>query len=545
MRRGKTTQRSGAMNLATPWTPVLLLALLAALIQLVKGRLAGWRIAALAGAGLAAVLASLVLLRLSPETAPLGFPWEPALGTSPHWAADPAMFPFALVLLLLLVGVVLSGASAARWPSAFLLVAVSMGFLLAEDLLALALAWMLMEALLRFAGRDSVPRRDISAFDALWGFLGLAGILFLWHATDGASLRAYETSQWTGQARIILMGVVVLRMGAYPFVSRRLAVGADGFSPVDASAAAPIIAGLALAEHAALLGPLPVSGWLMWIGAGSALICGFAAWQSASARAGLDWAIRAVLGLVLMLWGADIVPPSLLFPCAAASIGLGIGLWVLRPCVAQLTGPVWRRGVRAAAWFAPAVILGMGPLSPAALPMLKLWQHLLDQSVFLPLILGLAGQTIAMSALLRADAFEERPLLAATPRRMVYIFWLLCALAWALLPHQSLALGSDESGALAAALEIPQSLGAWAALALPLLCVLGLPGRSRLSPAAQVWMQRVSGILSLGWLRSAALAAGQWIGGAIEGLDDLLSGDGALPWALAFLFGLALFLMAK
>jgi len=343
---------------------------------------------------------------------------------------------------------------------------------------------------------------------------------------------------------MILMGVAVLRMGAYPFVSRRLAVGADGFSPVDASAATPIIAGLALAEHAALLVPLPVSSWLTWIGAGSALICGFAAWQSAPARARLDWAVRAALGLVLMLWGANIVPPSLLFPCAAASIGLGIGLWILRPSIAQSTGPVWRRGLRAAAWFAPAIMVGLGPLSPAAMPMLKLWQHLLDQSMLLPLILGLAGQTLAMSALLRADSSEETLLLAATPRRMVYIFWLLCALAWALLPRQILAIGSDESGALAAALEIPQTLGAWAAMALPLLGVLGLPGLGRIPYAWQVWVERVSGVLSLGWLRSAALVAGRWIGGSIEGLDDLLGGDGALPWALVFLFGLALFLMA-
>jgi len=176
--------------------------------------------------------------------------------------------------------------------------------------------------------------------------------------------------------------------------------------------------------------------------------------------------------------------------------------------------------------------------------MLKLWQHLLDQSMFLPLILGLAGQTLAMSALLRADSSEERLLLAATPRRMVYIFWLLCALAWALLPRQILAIGSDDSGALAPALDIPQTLGAWAAMVLPLLGVLGLPGLGRIPYAGQVWVERVSGVLSLGWLRSAALVAGRWIGGSIEGLDDLLGGDGALPWALVFLFGLALFLMA-
>jgi len=533
------------MNLATPWTPVLLLALLAALIHLLKGRLAGWRVAALAGAGLATVLVSLVLLRLSPDTAPVGFPWAPALGTSPHWAADPGMFPFALVILLLLVGVVLSGTSAARWPSALLLAAVSLGFLFAEDLLALALAWMLMEALLHFVVRDSAPQCDAIAFDALWGFLGLAGILFLWRATDGTSLRTYETSQWTAQARMILMGVAVIRMGAYPFVSRRLAVGTDRLSPVDAMASAPIIAGLALAEHAALLGPLPISGWITWIGAASALICGFAAWQSASARARLNWAVRAALGLVLMLWGADAAPSLLLFPGAAASIGLGIGVWVLRPSVALPTGPVWRRGLSAAAWFAPAVILGLGTLSPAALPILKLWQLLLHQPMFLPLILGLAGQTLAMSALLRADSAEERQLLAAIPRRAVYALWLLCALAWLLLPREILALGSDESGAIAATLELPQTLGAWAALALPLLGVLGLPGPGRVSSAGQVWMERVSGILSLGVLRSATLAMGRWIGRAIGGLDDLLGGDGALPWALAFLFGLALFLMAK
>ena len=533
------------MNLATPWTPILLLALLAALIHLLRGRLEGWRGATLAGVGLAAVLASLVLLRLSPDSAPLGFPWAPALGTSPHWAADPEMFPFALVLLLLFAGVVLSGASTARWPSVFLLAAASLGILFAENLLALALAWLLMETLLHLMGRDTAPRRDASAFDALWGFLGLAGILFLWRATDGASLRPYETSQWTVQARLILTGVAIIRVGAYPLVSRRLALGADRLSPVDVSAGAPIIAGLALAERAALLGPLPNSGWLVWFSAASALVCGFAAWQNPSARVRLNWAIRAVLGLVLMLWSADVVPPLLLFPGAAASIALGMGLWILRPSTAPSTGPDWRRGLRSAAWFAPAVILGLGPLSPAAFSMLRLWQHLLDQSMFLPLVLGLAGQTLAMSALLRADSSEERFEISAMSRRGVYALWLVCALAWALLPRAILALGGDESGTIAAALELPQTLGAWAALALPLLGVLGVSGPGRLSHIGQDWIKRVSNVLDLGWLRSAALVAGRWIGRAVGGLDDLLCGDGALPWSLALLFGLVLFLMAK
>jgi hypothetical protein len=531
-------------NLATPWTPIVLLALLAALFHLPRERIAGWRLAALAVLGLAAVAASLALLRLSPDTAPLAFPWEPALGDSPHWAADPEMFPFAAVLLLLLTGIVLADRTrATRWPSAFLLVGGALAILFAENLLALALAWLLMETILRVVAADSAgaARHDTNTLDALWGFLGLAGILFLWHTTAGASLRAYATSEWTERARMILAAVALVRMGAYPLVSRRLAFGAARLSSVDACAAATVLAGLGLAQRAATLGPLPNPEWLSWLGAASALLCGFMAWQSASAHDRVQWALRAAIGLVVMLWGAEIVPPLLLFPGAAASIGLGLGLWTLRPSGQSSAGAIWR-AVRVAAWIVPALVLGLGPFSPAAQGMLSLWQHLMDESMFLPLILGLAGQMFAMAALLRPDSAPEEADAGAAGQWAAHGFWLTAALAWTFWPRSILALAGDESGKIAAALLLPQSPGAWAALALPLMGALAQPEPARISRTGQMWAARTAALLSLGWLGTAALTAVDWIGRAIRGLDGLLGGDGYLPWTLVLLLGLVLWM---
>ena len=531
-------------NLITPWAPIFLLLLLAILFHLSRGRLAGWRAVALAGLGLAAVAASLAMLRLSPDTAPLAFPWQPSLGSSPHWAADPEMFPFAAVLVALLAGVIFAdNARTARWPSAFLLAAGAFGILFAENLLALALAWLLMEAILRVAAADSpdTSRRDVNTLDALWGFLGLAAILFLWHVTDGASLRPYQTGQWTEQARTILAAVALVRMGVYPLVSRRLAFGAARLSPLDACAAAPVVAGLALAQRAATLGSVLHPQWLVWLGAASALLCGFVAWQRASADDRIQWAVRAVLALALLLWGAGAVPPLFLFPAVAASIALGLGLSTLKPSAPLPEGAFWRRGLSAAAWLAPVIVLGFGPLSPVTYGMLDLWQHLMDEATFLPLILALTGQMLAMAALLHTSP-KERAAVGKAARWGTYGFWLAVVLAWVFATRAILALGGDESGAIAASMRLPQSLGAWAALALPLLGALALPEPSRLSSAARTWMERVAAFLTLGWLGTLALAAGEWIGRALNGLDSLLGGEGYLAWTVVLLLGLVLWI---
>ncbi|MDH7487942.1 MAG: hypothetical protein QHH80_00320, partial [Anaerolineae bacterium] len=270
------------MNLLTPWTPVIWLALAALVLQHVGRRLAPWARTAVAAAGVAGAAAFAIALRVGPATAPVEFLWPSSLGRGPSLAADAEMFPFAVLVVLMLAGAVAVESSAwARWPRALALAAASLLSIYAENLLALALAWIALEAFLVAQGTGIAPEDEeisLGRVSAFWGIVGLVGIVWAWHETRGASLRAYEVADWTPRARTLLMGVALIRMGAFPWVSRRLFGGASGSSPVDAASLLSVIAGVALAQRVAALGAPTHATVLLWLGAAGALVCGLCAW---------------------------------------------------------------------------------------------------------------------------------------------------------------------------------------------------------------------------------------------------------------------------
>lgn len=535
-------------NLVTPWSPVALLGLLAALIHLLRGRVRGAWLSSLIGLGLAMVGAVLVLLRLSPESAPLSFPWPAALGSAPQWAADPELFPFAIVIFL-----VAGGAAVARETSLeklvepLFLAAATFLFLFAENLPALAISWVILEVILvalKEASPLDVGQRGMRQLDAVWGFLALAGILFAWNETQGAALRAYGAAEWTLRARGILLAVILVRLGVYPLTSRRLSLREARLEPLDAFAILPVVAGLALAERLALLGPIPYLPQLAWLGALSAPICGFSAWNSPAAARRVQWGVRAALALVLLAWGVDVIPPPLLFPSAAASIGLGFGLWMLRPPEPSPTSTMRMLLWWFFVWGGPVIALGLGPLAPTTYSMMQLWQRLLETSRFLPLVLGIVGQALLMAALLRTFSLGVSVGVQEAPGWSMIGLWSAVAVAVAVWPRALTFLAGLEWQEVAVGLETPLSPGVWAAMVLPLLAAIALPSRLSLGRDWLRWANRVQAFLSLSWLHQIAGAAGRVLGRTLRQAEEILSESGTVAWALAFLIGLLLMAFA-
>ena len=533
------------MNLVTPWTPSIILGFSAALIVFLRRRLGQTWLLGLVWLGLGAAGTALILLRLSPDTAPAGFPWPSALGAAPQWAADSELFPHALILLFLAAGSALAWRGApGRLAAPLLLAACTFLFLFTENLPALTLSWLALEALLLlFKRRTKVDAkgRGLAELDGFWGILALTGLAFAWAETQGASLRAYGAGQWSERARWMLTFAAFIRVGAYPLVSRGTVLRQPQRGELDAFAVFPVVAGLALAERAALLGPNPFPALMIWLGTISALVCGFASWSSQLFADRMQWALRAALGLVVMLWGAGALPPLLLFPSASAAIGLGFGLCALRPPIPSAAG-VPRQALRFILRFGPAAVLGF--LAPLAYGMLALWQRLLGQSLYIPILLGMVGQALLIASLLRpvtngdtAHVHRHRGWAAAG-------IWILAAAALAFWPGTVLWLAGYKWSEVASGFKVPPAPGIWAAMLLPVLGGIVLPPASALDEPWDAWASRVRGFLALDWARDGVAALAGAAGWMLRMADHLLNEAGYLPWAIAFLIGLAVFLTA-
>lgn len=528
------------MNLLTLWTPIVWMALVAVVLHGAGRHLPAWARNAVAAAGVAGAGAWAIALRLSVDTAPAEFPWPLPLGRGPSLAADSQMFPFAVLIVLVLAGAMAVDAGAwARWARAMALAAASLLSIYAENLLALALAWILLEALLFVQGTGISPDEDdvaIGKVSAFLGFAGLVAIVWAWHETQGASLRPYEVAVWTPRARALLTSAALIRMGAFPFVSRRLFGGPSGSSPMDAASLSPLIAGLALAQRAAALGAPVHPTALLWIGAAGALICGLGAWLSVNPRHRVAWALGAPLGILLMMWAERVVPAPLAFAAAAASLSLGFGLWTIRMQASERPTPWWARALVVGIALAPVAVVGMGPLSPATACVLALWQALLNQSALIALVPALAGQMFAMAALLRPGVAPTA--VRSRIRTGVFALWSFSALAQAFWPRGLLLL----SGSTPALERQALSPGAWAALLLPLLGAMALPELQNLEDAWREYGSRALRVIGLGWLQSGLRGLGNAVAAAVRGLEALLHGDNHALWALTLLLCLILML---
>lgn len=528
------------MDLFTPWTPSIGLALVALALQHGGRRLAPWARNALAGAGVAGAAGLVVALRFGADSAPVGFPWPASVGHSPSLAADPEMFPFAGLIVLILAGAVAADAAAwARWPRALALAAASLLSIYAENLPALAGAWVALEVLLVAqepgVSTDTDDRR-LGKVSAFWGVLGWVAIAWLWRATQGASLRPYETPQWTAATRTILLAVGLIRMGVFPLVSRRLAHGLSGLATADAVGLAPAIAGLAIAQRAAALGAPSYPDVALWIGAIGAAACGLSAWVNANPRHRVAWALGTPLGLGLMMWAEGVAPAQVIFAATAAAMALGFGLWTVRQPFAGVPTPRRRHALAAAVSLAPIAVVGMGPLSPATVPALGLWQALLNQSRLVALAQALAGQMLAMAALLHPGVAPASP--RRRTRAGVFAIWGITALALALGPRALLML----AGAAPAWSTPSLSPGAWAALLLPLLGAMALPELQELGDTWREYGARASRFLSLAWLRAGLSEFGNALAAAARGLEALTLGETYAIWVLVLLLGLVLML---
>lgn len=532
------------MNLVTPWTPAVLLGLLAMLIHLARRPRRSW-LAWLAGLGLGAVGVSLILLRLSPSSAPLGFPWPPALGVPPRWAADPEQFPFAVIIFLLSLGAAVAReTSVEKLVAPLLLAAATFLFLFAENLPALGLSWLALESLLLLlktdSSQDASRPRSARTLDALWGFAAFGCILLAWQQAGGATLRAYGAGQWSPLARTLVLAAAFIRMGVYPLVSRRALLRDARLEPLDGFAVLPILAGLALAQRLDMLGPPLYPGQMAWAGALAALLCGFAAWQAASAHRRIQWALRGALALVLLLWGTGATSARLLFPSAAASIGLGFGLWMLRPPEPSPTGGVRKRIWWFIVWGGPAVALGLGPLSPLAYGMLQMWQHLLEGGLLLLLLLGLAGQALLIAALLRKVPLGETVSVHEPQGWSMVGLWTFAAFVLAVWPQAIAHLAEFRWQEVISGFHLSPSPGIWAAMILPLLGGIALPGPSDLDGNWRAWAGRTAAVLALEWAHDAVVALAGSIQWALQKLEALLSETGYLAWAIAFLLVITL-----
>lgn len=525
------------MNLLTPWTPIIWLALTALILPHVAQRLVPWARTAVGAVGVAGAAAFTIALRLALTSAPVGFPWPSAVGRGPSLAADAEMFPFAALIVLLLAGVVVDTGAWPRWPRAFALAAASLLSIYAENLLALALAWIPLEGLLvaqRVGAASEEDEASIGKAAAFWGFVGLAAIAWAWHETHGASLRPYELGGWTSRARVLLLGAALIRMSAFPLVSRRLIGVMSGSSPVDAPALSPLVAGLALAQRAARLGTLVQPSLVLGLGAVGALACGLCAWLTANPRLRVAWALGVPVSIALMMWAEGGTCPPLVFGAAAASVALGFGLWTVRRPFAELPLPRWRHTLALILAVAPVAVVCMGPLSPSTAPILRLWQSLLSRSGLIALVLALTGQMFAMAALLRPGVAPVAT--RGNVRAGLFVLWGVGALAMALWPRGLLLLADYAPASARDAL----SPGAWAALLLPLLGAIALLEPHDLGDTWQEYGSKALRIVNLGWLRSALMGAGSGVGAAARGLETLLHGENHVLWAVALLLALIL-----
>lgn len=528
------------MNPVSPWTVAIWIAFVAVLLHHLGSRMKPWARNAVAAAGVIGAGAWIVALRFGVSSAPAEFPWPPLLGRGPALAADSEMFPFAALIVLVLAGAMAADSAAwARWPRALALAAASLLSIYAENLLGLALAWIVLEALLFAQGTGIASEEDeasIAKVSAFWGFAGMAAILWAWHETQGASLRGYEVADWTPRARALLMGTALIRMGAFPWASRRLFGSPSGTSPVDSASLSPVIAGLALAQRVAAWGAPTHPTVLLWLGAAGAFACGLCASLSANPRNRIAWALGAPLGILLTMWAEGITPAPLPFAATAASLALGLGLWTIRAQAPDQPMPRWKHGLAMSVALAPVAVAGLGLLSPATACVLRLWQALLNQTRLLALVLALAGQMFAMAALLRPGVAPAAA--RARIRAGIFALWGFGALALAFWPRALLLL----AGYTPASERQPLSPGAWAALLLPLLGAMALPELQDLADSWQGYGPRALHLLGLGWLRWGLIGVGRGLVAAIRGLEALLHGDNWALWALSLLLCLILML---
>ena len=188
--------------------------------------------------------------------------------------------------------------------------------------------------------------------------------------------------------------------------------------------------------------------------------------------------------------------------------------------------------------------LGLGPLSPLAYGMLQTWQRLLEGGLFPLLLVGLAGQTLLIGALLRKVPLGETVGVHEPQGWSMVGLWTFAAFVLAVWPAAIAHLAGFSWQESVSGFHLSPSPGIWAAMLLPLLGGIALPGPSALGPEWREWADRAIAVASLEWLHAAAGALGWAAEWALQKLESFLSETGYLTWAIALLMAVILALAA-
>lgn len=406
------------------------------------------------------------------------------------------------------------------------------------DPLVLVMGWTLYDAILCAAQLAAGISPSSSLRTLVLG--GLASAL-LW-AGVLLSPGAAEGQQWAALAAGGIGPLAVLASGLLRLYTYPAHLAAPDQLDATAALAAPLFLGPALGwgvwlQAAADSGAVPGGGWAGLLGAAALAVGGFLAWARSRAASNLSELAMAAGGGVLLA-------SALAGEGGLAVLAAAAPAWVLAVALLALS----RRPAQTAAWWiAPGVVASLslvgGPLTLGFVAGAQLMRQAAAEGSLLEALALFVGTAFLVAALVRW--WRERPI-SETPRR-----WTAVARYLGLgLPALLLVVAGLYPPLLAPAAAAPEGL----------LELLGLPGwpgwllwlASLAAGAAIAWqdpalrtrMDLVIGaardLLRLEWLYEGALGALERALEALQTVEELVTGAGALLWSVLLLLVAAL-----
>ncbi|HEY4689572.1 MAG TPA: proton-conducting transporter membrane subunit [Anaerolineae bacterium] len=409
------------------------------------------------------------------------------------------------------------------------------GAVFAANLLTLALAWGLFDALFAIAAlmRSEGAQAGRRAAFAI-GFNGAATVS-LWIAALMLN-QAHESLFWhlthlTDSARGFLTAAAIFRLGLYPLSQWLPAERDDAPGRVALLYVLPPLAGLYILIRLAELNAVPQEPVLIWLGALSILIGGALAWLRSDSRDALPYVSLSSLGAIVLA-GASGQPAS----APQALILSGAGSWAL----AIMTLSLSRTLDRQMPWWSVGHALALATLAgvPATLGLAVqtgLAAGVASSDHFLLIACMVIGQALTFGALLRLMiAPAQNPPPSGVPATITYIVALaLVAPAPFLLP--ALARSAVPEWTPPAFEVVLSRLGALGGVILIMPIALAI---------ALVWLGRgptsvprfnPGRLLNLDWLYDLLFQVVNVAVRYLSNISALVEGEGAVLWALLIL----------
>jgi formate hydrogenlyase subunit 3/multisubunit Na+/H+ antiporter MnhD subunit len=484
-------------------------------------------------------LALIWLLRSDSPLTQIIAPWQPVsvFGVPVSFRVDHTAWIIGLGLVLVCV------ATAFTWlaypgqtrpaprAASLLLIASALAGVFASNLLTLALAWGLLDAIFTIAllarSGSQLGRRAAMAI-----VLNTASTLCVWIAALVLE-NSHESLYWhlftaPGGARDWLALAGVLRLGLYPL---------HQWLPMELGEAPdravllfiiPAAAGLALWARLALVAALPSTSIISILAIVSALMGAWLAYRNPQPRSSLPFITLSLTGLMVI----NAVTPTANGTLTAATltwIFVMAGLFISRGF--ERHAPLWSLG----AIISAATLIGV-PGTIGFSVQSEMLSSLIDAKTWPLLIAVLIAETVlvaAVSRLIFSPANDSLPINFI--RKLSFII----ALAFATLPAIALALlpGLLTNVPLMSESIARLGLVGWVAWAVPVVggVVLAVFTRRSIAPSLSVESEaepRWLSWLELDWITSVASLPVRLITYLVRGVSSIMEGEGSLLWTM-------------